>query len=128
MMISHAASGRCHGRGGRKLLAIDARKAHLHAMAEREVYVDLLPEQCVAGMCVRLNRCLYGTRDAPARWEAFLATQLAAMGFVRGQASPCYYQHSQRDFRCVVHGDDFVFVAPERELRGSKSAWSRPSS
>ena len=66
MMISHAASGRSHGLGGRKLLVIDARKAHLHAMAEREVYVDLPPEQSVPGMCSRLNRCLYGTRDAPA--------------------------------------------------------------
>ena len=64
MMISHAASGRCHGRGGRKLLVIDARKAHLHAMAEREVYVDLPPEQRVAGMCARLRPCCYGTRDA----------------------------------------------------------------
>ena len=33
MMISHAASGRANGRGGRKILVIDARKAHLHAMA-----------------------------------------------------------------------------------------------
>ena len=73
MMISHAASGRSHGRGGRKLLVIDARKAHLHAMAEQEVYVILPREQRVLGMRARLKRCLYGTRDAPARWEAFLA-------------------------------------------------------
>ena len=72
MMVSHAASGRNHGHGGRKILVIDARKAHLHAMAEREVYVDLPPEQLVPGVCARLNRCVYGTRDAPAGWEAFL--------------------------------------------------------
>ena len=99
MMISHAASGRTHGQGGRKLLVIDARKAHLHAMAEREVYVDLPPEQSVPGMCSRLNRCLYGTRDAPARWEAFLAKQLALMGFKRGKASPCCFRHKSRDLR-----------------------------
>ena len=50
MMISHAASGRTNGRGGRKILVIDARKAHLHAMAGREVFVDLPPEQSVPGM------------------------------------------------------------------------------
>ena len=86
MMISHAASGRNHGRGGRKLLVIDARKAH---MAGREVFVDVLPEQQVPGMCARLNRCFYGTRDAPARWEAFLAEQLALMGFTRVTSRSC---------------------------------------
>ena len=121
LMASHCASGRPQsrhrGRGGRKMLVIDARKAHLHAMADRLVYVDLPPEQQVPGMCARLNRCLYGTRDAPARWEAHLATQLIAMGFTRGLASPCCFKHSKRDLRCVVHGDDFVFVGPEHELR-----------
>ena len=67
MMISHAASGRTRSRGGRKILVIDARKAHLHAMADREVYVDFPPEQQVPGMCARLNRCFYGIRDVPAR-------------------------------------------------------------
>ena len=86
-------------------------------MAEREVYVDLPPEQSVPGMCSRLNRCLYGTRDAPARWEAFLAEQLALMGFIRGKASPCCFQHASRDLRCIVHGDDFVFVGPDPELK-----------
>ena len=61
MLISHTASGRTHGRGGCKMLVIDARKAHLHAMAGREVYVDLPAEQSVPGMCARLNRCFYGT-------------------------------------------------------------------
>ena len=117
MLVSHAASGRQNGLGGRKLLVIDARKAHLHAMAEREVYVDLPPEQQVPGMCARLRRCLYGTRDAPARWEEYLSTQLQQIGFTRGLASPCCYQHCSRDLRCMVHGDDFVHVGAEPDLR-----------
>ena len=106
MMASHAAFGRTHGRSGRKMFFIDAREAHLHAMAEREVCDDLPPEQRVSGMCARLNRCFYGTRDASARWE------VKQMGFVRGKASPCCYRHTTRDLRCVVHGDDFVFIGP----------------
>ena len=50
-MISLAASGRNHGRGGRKLLVIDARKAHLHAMAGREVS-NCLPNNKFPG-CAR---------------------------------------------------------------------------
>ena len=62
-------------------------------------------------MRARLKRCLRRTRDAPARWEAFLAKELEAMGFARGLASPRCYRHQKRDLVCVVHGDDFFVVA-----------------
>eukprot|EP00974_Lingulodinium_polyedra_P058219 5607920-Lingulodinium_polyedra.AAC.1 len=96
MLISHAASGRAHGRGGAKILVIDARKAHLHATPVRDVFVELPPEIRRPGFCGRLKRCLYGTRDAPARWEAFLATELKKHGFVQGAASPCCFHHATR--------------------------------
>ena len=109
LLLSHAASGRSSSTGGRKILVMDARKAHLHAFAERNL-----------GMCARLRRSLYGTRDAPARWEAFLSKQLEGKGFVRGSASPCCYRHSSKDLSCVVHGDDFVFAGVESDLE-----WAR---
>ena len=99
---------------------MDARKAHLHAFAERNLYVALPPEVRVPGMCARLRRSLYGTRDAPARWEPFLSKQLEGKGFVRGSASPCCYRHSSKDLSCVVHGDDFVFAGVESDLE-----WAR---
>ena len=74
---------------------IDACKAHLHALADRTVYVQLPPEVAEEGYCAKLRRSLYGTRDAPKLWEAFLAEQLAALGFVRGRASPCCYHHNR---------------------------------
>ena len=116
LLLSHAASGRQTGKGGRKVLVLDARKAHRHAMSERTIYVALPPEVREPGKCALLKRCLYGTRDAPARWEAYLAAELAKMGFMRGAASACCFQHHSRDLRCVVHGDDFVFVGPDDEL------------
>ena len=44
----------------------------MHAASVREVYVDLPPElgKQGSGLCAKLLRCLYGTRDASARWEA----------------------------------------------------------
>ena len=53
LLLSHAASGRSSSTGGRKILVVDARKAHLHAFAERNFYVALLPEVRVPGMCAR---------------------------------------------------------------------------
>jgi hypothetical protein len=91
-----------------KIEVLDARKAHLHAFADRTVFTQLPPEEAAPGWCARLVRCLYGTRDAPKRWEAFLAEQLVALGFAKGLASPCCFYHEQLRVRCIVHGDDFV--------------------
>ena len=89
---------------------LDARKAHLHAFADRTVFTQLPPEEAAPGYCARLVRCLYGTRDAPKRWEAFLAEQLVALGFDKGRASPCCYFHARLEVRAIVHGDDFVLT------------------
>jgi hypothetical protein len=104
LLLSLAASG-AHDT---KIEVLDARKAHLHAFADRVVFTQLPPEVAEPGYCARLVRCLYGTRDAPKRWEAFLAEQLVALGFAKGRASPCCYFHAQLGVRCIVHGDDFV--------------------
>ncbi len=93
-----------------KVEVLDARKAHLHAFVDRTVFTQLPPEEAVPGYCARLVRCLYGTRDAPKRWEAFLAQQLVELGFARGRASPCCYYHAVLGVRCIVHGDDFVLT------------------
>jgi hypothetical protein len=72
------------------------------------VFTQLPPEEAAPGYCARLVRCLYGTRDAPKRWEAYLAEQLVALGFAKGLASPCCFYHAHLGVRCIVHGDDFV--------------------
>ena len=74
------------------------------------------PELNKQGVCGRLKRCLYGTRDAPARWEAFLAKELKKHGFKQGVASACCFYHPGRDIQAVVHGDDFVFVGLDADL------------
>ena len=70
-----------------KLMILDAKKAHLHAQAERDLYIQLPAE--AGGGYARLLRSLYGTRDAPALWEAYATAQLQALGFCRGRANAC---------------------------------------
>ena len=113
MLVSRVASGRSHGRAGDNILMIDANKAHLHATPVRDVYVELPPEIRRPGHCGCRKRCLYGARDAPARWEAYLASELKKHGFLQGVASPCCFYHAARGLPCVVHGDDFVFSGLE---------------
>ena len=54
---------------GMKLDFIDVRRAYFHAKARREVYVKLPAEDSEEGMCGRLNKAMYGTRDAAQNWE-----------------------------------------------------------
>ena len=121
MLISNVASS-----SGPGLLVIDASKAHLHASVDRLIYVDLPPETRAPGMCARLRRCLYGTRDAPARWEAFLAEELAKLGFTEGRSSSCCFHHAGRKLQCVVHGDDFTFAGPFAALEWIEQEMQKP--
>jgi len=113
LMISEAAT---RGKVEKKMLLIDVRKAHLHATAVREVYVQLPPEIRTPGRCARLRRCLYGTRDAAARWEALYTAKLQDMGFEKGRASACCFVHRGLGAKCVVHGGDFTFLGTDKAL------------
>ena len=115
-LISWTATGRRHGLGGRKILLIDARKAHLHAFVDRDLFVELPKERYREGFCAKLRRCLYGTRDAGARWGQFYSEELRKLGFEKGGASPCCFTLRARNLCCVVHGDDFILSGSDGDL------------
>ena len=94
MLISDLMSEVRSGAEEVKLMILDAKKAHLHAWAERNLFVALPAE--AGGGYARLVRSLYGTRDAPALWEAYAAAQLSALGFRRGRSNACAYFHGRR--------------------------------
>ena len=66
------------------MMILDAKKAHLHAKAARELFAALPAE--AGGGCARRAGPLYGVCDAPALWEANAAAQLQARGFRMGVA------------------------------------------
>ena len=94
----------------------DIRRAFFHALALRSVYIRLPEEDSEEGMCGRLNKAMYGTRDAAQNWEAAYAEFMETLGFRRGKSSSCVFWHEQRELRVVVHGDDFTVLGWEKEL------------
>ena len=66
LILSRAATRRVDGRF-RKLMFIDARKAHLNAKCEEDVYIQV-PEECGLGRewCGKSNYWLHGFRPAAA--------------------------------------------------------------
>ena len=117
LLFRQAARSRKTWRSGRwrskKLLFIDAKKAHLNGVVPPDVYAYVvLP----SGICWRLRRWLYGMRPAAHAWEADYAAKLESIGFRRGKSAPTVFFNAQSGCRCVVHGDDFTFLGFDIEL------------
>eukprot|EP00969_Alexandrium_andersonii_P119798 5296583-Alexandrium_andersonii.AAC.1 len=82
-----------------KLEFIDIKRAFFHAVARREVYVELPPEDAEAGMRGRLLKSMYGTRDAAQNWETCYRNLHLGVGFQAGKASTCVFYHPTRNVR-----------------------------
>ena len=100
-----------------KLVFIDVRRAYFYADATRSIYVELPEEDKQEGFVGRLNKAMYGTRDAAANWERCFTDHLVGQGFLQGVSSPCVFWHAKKLIRLVVHGDDFTFLAPASQAK-----------
>ena len=99
-----------------KIDFIDIRRAYFHAKCRRELYISLPDEDWEEGMCGKVNKSIYGTRDAAQNWEEEYNDFMVSVGFKRGLASPCVFYHKSRNIRVVIHGDDFSALGPREGL------------
>ena len=67
-----------------KLDFIDIRRAYFHAKSKRDVYIKLPSEDAEEGMCGKLDKSMYGTRDASQNWEEEYSETVMGLGFERG--------------------------------------------
>ncbi len=100
-----------------KVLFIDIKRAYFHAKCIRDVYVDLPEQDQQEGMCGKLEKAMYGTRDAAQNWEREYESAFINLGFQQGKSSPCLFYHPDKDLRVVVHGDDFTFLGDDSNLK-----------
>ena len=85
------------------------------------MYVQLPEEDAEEGMCGKLQKSLYGTRDAAQNWEAEYSEFMGSLGFQSGKSSPCTFYCEARDVRAVIHGDDFTLLGSRESLDWFKS-------
>lgn len=104
---------------GEKIMVNDVSRAYFCAPARRQVFVELAEEDKIDGedMIGELNYSMYGTRDAAQNWGEECAATMEKAGFTRGKASPCTFNHHYRRLKCYVHGDDFVTVGLDKDLK-----------
>ena len=67
-------------------------------------------------MVGELKLSLYRTRDAAMNWAKHHTQHLNRIGFRRGKASACNFVHKSGNIRLTRHGDDFIIVAPCKEI------------
>jgi len=60
---------------------------------------------------------MYGTRGAAQNLGEECAGTMVEAGFIRGNASPCTFYHADRSRRTYVHGDDYVTVGKDADLK-----------
>ena len=101
---------------GMKIDFIDISRAFFQADAIRDVYVELPEEDQSPGMCGRLIKSMYGTRDAAQNWGMAYTQFMESIGFTKGLSSPCTFYNQKRELRCVVHGDDFTILGWSNQL------------
>ena len=60
---------------------------------------------------------MYGTRDAALNWAKAVESAMTGLGFRKGKASACNYRRPARKIDATVHGDDFLIVGSEADLK-----------
>jgi hypothetical protein len=103
----------------------DISRAHFMPKAKRELYIeipaeDLSPED--GDVVGRLNRNMYGFRDASSGWQEDWQELLRSEGYDVGTANPALFLNSARHSRGAVHGDDFYVLAGRSALDHMKQA------
>ena len=67
-------------------------------------------------MRAKLKKSMYGTPDAAQNWGQAYTQFMCSLGLSKGQSSPCVSWHSERELRCLVHGDDFTVLGWQNQL------------
>ena len=101
------------------LCYFDVDQAFVQSDLEKEVFLRL-PEGCgdLSGKVVRLNKSLYGLKQASRTWHAHLTKCLKRLGFEQCMTDVCVFRliedHGRVAITAVVHVD-YIFAVGQKE-------------
>ena len=100
-------------------MVIDVQGAFLYGKTKRNVYIWLPSEDpnSKLGLMGKLDKAMYGTRDAPQVWQEEVRGTMKSLGFKECVTQPGIYHHEERGLQVVSHVDDFLCVGPKQSLR-----------
>ena len=98
---------------------MDVKRAFLYGRARRDIYLKLPKEDengCNGHVLGKLERSLYGTRDAPQIWQDEVRGNLEQMGYSTCASQPGVYVHPISGVKLLAHVDDIMAMGPENAL------------
>lgn len=96
-----------------ELHQLDVKTAFLNGELEEEIYMQQPPgfEEGGPNIACRLQRALYGLRQAPRAWHTRLKLELEKIGFQASEADPGLYIYSKGDVYLLVYVDDILIAS-----------------
>lgn len=116
---------------GLALHHVDVKTAYLHANMDAEVYIEQPKEYPLGepGLVGRLNRALYGTRQAGRLWADTFKSVMLEAGAVQSPADQCLYtlhHHTHGPIYFLVYVDDILVAArSEQGVTAGKAVVTR---
>ena len=100
-------------------MVIDVKGAFLYGKTKRNVYIWLPSEDpnSKLGLLGKLDKAMYGTRDAPQVWQEEVRGTMKSLEFKECVTQPGIYYHEERGLQVVSHVGDFLCVGPKQSLR-----------
>jgi hypothetical protein len=101
---------------GWSLRQLDIHNTFLHGVLEEEVYMHQLPgyeDKHTPQYICKLDKAIYGLKQAPCAWYSKLSTKLKSLGFVASKADSSLFFYS--DHACtmyvLVYVDDIIVAS-----------------
>jgi histone deacetylase 1/2 len=103
-----------------ELHQLDIKTAFLNGELEEEIYISQPPGYESGGpeFACKLNKTIYGLRQAPRAWFMRLKDELLSIGFVASSADPSLYtfKHNGHLAYILVYVDDILIASKSIEL------------
>ncbi|KAL2887235.1 Retrovirus-related Pol polyprotein from transposon TNT 1-94 [Ceratocystis lukuohia] len=106
---------------------IDACNAFAQSKIKEDVYIKLPANvKCPNGMVAKLDRCLYGLKQAAYQWNEDCTKFLRSMGFENMVTEPCLLYHAERKMLVLLYVDDITIASLDgKSIKWFKDRFSR---
>jgi hypothetical protein len=110
IILSMAASNNLH------LHTFDVKTAFLNGTIEEDIFLQMPEGFDDQDKVCKLNKALYGLRQAPQRWYKRFSTFLRGLGLVQLKSDRCIYRSQDTKLILAIHVDDGIIVSTEEKI------------
>jgi hypothetical protein len=104
------------------LESIDIKTAFLYSPVKEDIYIkrplgvddDLMPPY------MKLNKCLYGLKQAAHEWKSHIHNTITTIGFIQCKTDECVYVYRLSNMEFIIlaiHVDDILVASSSEKLR-----------